>query len=99
MLGTVAAAIRSPELKEITWRSEMKKRCVVLHFSSLLSHSHYLCVGVKAAGRVGPEIVLLELCTAGGVVGRGGEFKVITELNDLWDTVLWVRCMATSNYI
>ncbi|KAI0083951.1 magnesium transporter [Irpex rosettiformis] len=26
VLGIVAAAIRSPELKEITWRSEMKKR-------------------------------------------------------------------------
>ncbi|KAI0825790.1 magnesium transporter [Irpex lacteus] len=26
VLGTIAAAIRAPELKEITWRSEMKKR-------------------------------------------------------------------------
>ncbi|KAI0687989.1 hypothetical protein BC835DRAFT_1251432, partial [Cytidiella melzeri] len=28
VLGTVAATIRAPELKEITWRSEMKKRYV-----------------------------------------------------------------------
>ena len=64
-----------------------------------LTYSYRLCVGVKTAGRVGPEVVLFELCAAGGVVGRGGEFKVVAELNDLWDMVLWVRCMATSNYI
>ncbi|KAI0339441.1 hypothetical protein BDW22DRAFT_1361479 [Trametopsis cervina] len=26
VIGVIAAAVRSPELREITWRSEMKKR-------------------------------------------------------------------------
>ena len=28
VLGTLGATLRTDELKEITWRSEMKKRCV-----------------------------------------------------------------------
>ena len=30
MLGTIGASLNTPELKEITWRSEMKKRCVLM---------------------------------------------------------------------
>ena len=28
-LGVIGAAIRTPELREVTWRSEMKRRCVL----------------------------------------------------------------------
>ncbi len=31
VLGTLGATIRTPELREVTWRSEMKKRYVLVY--------------------------------------------------------------------
>ena len=73
MLGTVAAAIRTPELKEITWRSEMKKRCVVLHFSSLLVLTDYALL--RPLEELDPRLSFSNFARRAGLLDEGASSK------------------------
>ena len=40
VLAIIGATIRSPSLREVTWRSEMKRRCVLLPAPSRYTSTH-----------------------------------------------------------
>ena len=64
VLAIIGATIRSPSLREVTWRSEMKRRCVLLLALSTYASAHDTSQS-RGRGR-GPPTVLPDVRSASG---------------------------------